>query len=386
MRKPLYSKTLTLLLTLAVVVGLITLSVGGAFAGKAAAQPSSSSAADILNQAITTTGTMASGSGDFTINATIDADPATLPAAAQVILNQPLTLTGSYGFDANAGAVQITGNAGVAGQTVPLGLIAVNGQAWVQFMGTWYETASAFSIAGDTSGAGGAATSGMMSQADMADILQALALSNIDPSTWISNLTLVGQENVGSGTAYHLSGAVDVNKMLVDVWSLLPSGMMSGTGGSMMESKGGLQDAQATVSNWLKSLTVDLWVDTSTYMFKQFQMNASVVPPAGQGNGINSVTVQAMATLNPATTPMTVTPPTDARPFSDLENTFNSLLNLVSGGAGQGTTPNTGTTGTTPTTATTPTPDMTPSTGMTPSTVGSWHSGGTMNGLHWWED
>ena len=84
-----------------------------------------------------------------------------------------------------------------------------------------------------------------------------------------------------------------------------------------------------------KNVTLDMWVTKGTYQLRQVELNASIVPPAGQdAQGINSIGIKATVSMAPATTPLTVTPPADAKPFSELEKSLGALQGLLSGALG----------------------------------------------------
>jgi hypothetical protein len=63
-------------------------------------------------------------------------------------------------------------------------------------------------------------------------------------------------------------------------------------------------------------------------------VSVSIAPPAGQGEGLTSIDIKANVSIAPATTPITVTPPTDARPFSELEQVLRTLQGLFEGATG----------------------------------------------------
>ena len=301
------------------------------------------SADSILAQAALATATLSNGSGDVTITANVTADQSTMPSATQAFFNQPITLTGTYEFNADPFAFDSMLSLAIAGQTVPLDIRAIDDQVWLQALGQWYDLSAGL-------GSGGMGMS--LSQSDIADMALALVNSGVDASRWLDNLTVVGQENVNGADSYHLSATLDVDQMLSDIMaatqaagsqSLTPStgqGMMDpGTGMMGGITTSDLAEAQAAIQAWLQNLSVDMWVATDTYQFRQFQVNANVMPPAGEGGGISSVMVQATVTLNPATAPVSIQPPTNVRPFSDLQQSLNTLLGLFSGGAGStGTT------------------------------------------------
>jgi hypothetical protein len=344
MRKKLLTSTLIgALIILAVVVAVATAGCGTAIQASAQPQAGPTDAQGILTKALTSSGGITSGTGDFNVSVSVNGDAGKMPAGAQAFLGQPITLSGTFAASENPEAAEATVTASIAGQSIPVGLKAVDDKVWIQFMGQWYE------IPADA--LGGATTGTTAKEPDMASMLQALTAAGVDPTTWMTNLTLVGEDSVDGTPTYHLSGTIDMNKAMTDaiklmqdktIQGMLPS-MGSGTSGATdnsitMPSEQELQGLQSQIGTMFKNVTLDMWITKDTYQFRQVEMNASIVPPAGEdAQGINSIDIKATASMAPATAPLTVTPPTDAKPFSELEQSLGALQGLFSGVLGGGT-------------------------------------------------
>ncbi len=224
-----------------------------------------------------------------------------------------------------------------------MGLKAVDDKVWIQFMGQWYEVPA--------DALGGGTTGTTAKEPDTAAMLQALTAAGVDPTTWMTNLTVVGEDSIDGTPTYHLSGTIDMNKIMTDaiklmqdktIQGMLPSmgsGMSGTTGDSItMPSPQDLQGLQSQIGAMFKNMTIDMWITKDTYQLRQAELNASIVPPAGQdAQGINSIDIKATASMAPATAPLTVTPPADAKPFSELEQSLGALQGLFSGALGGGT-------------------------------------------------
>ena len=235
MRKKLLTSTLMVaLIVLAVIVAVATAGCGTAAQASAQAQPAPATAQDILNQALASSGEITSGTGDFNVSVTIDADKTKLPAGAEALLGQPITMSGTLAFSDDPQAAEATINASIAGQTIPLGLKAIDDKVWIQFMGQWYEAPA------DMMGAG--ATGTTAKEADMAGMLQALTAAGVDPTTWMIDLKVVGEDSIDGTPTYHLSGTIDMNKIMTDVIKLMQDktiqGMLPSMGSGMMGTTG----------------------------------------------------------------------------------------------------------------------------------------------------
>jgi hypothetical protein len=339
----------TALVALAVIVALVATGCGTAAQSAASAQAGPATAGEILTQALASSGSITSGTGDFNVSVAVNGDASKMPAGAQALLGQPITFSGTMTFAEDPTAAEATANISLAGQNIPLGLKVVDQKAWVQFMGQWYEAPA------DMMGTATTGTTAAMP--DAATILQTLATAGVDPTTWLANLTVVGEDTIDGTPTYHLSGTLDLNKVITDVTKLmqdktiqglLPSigaGAMGTDTSITMPSPEELQSLQSELGSMFQNLTVDMWIAKDTYQLRQAQIEASIVPPAGQdAQGITGINIKATASIAPATSPVTVNPPTDAKPFSELQQSLGALEGLLSGALGGGAT-GSGTTG-----------------------------------------
>ena len=360
-------------------VAVVTVGCGTAPQSSGQTQAAPTTPQSILQQALANAGQVTSGTGDINVSLTVTGDQTKMPGGAQGLLGQPIKLSGTYSFDKTAKAAQVSLNAVIAGQSLPVGFEAVNGQAWLQFMGQWYQTPASTDKAGDTT------TTGQEPQA--ASIQQALTAAGVDPSTWLTNVKLVGEETIKGTATSHLSATVNPSQIASDLVklatsgvlkSLIPSGAKStdstALGASTSETMPTQQELQQLKSNLtaaVQSLTLDVWVTKDTYQICQLEVKASIVPPAqsaqsesttsestatteseaqaatkaalqGLIQGIKSVSIDATVSLTPATTPVKVTPPNGAKPWSDLQTTLQGLMSMFSGALGGGSTSTSG--------------------------------------------
>lgn len=345
MRKKLLTSTLMgVLIILAMILAVATAGCGTITQASAQTQPAPATAQDILNQALASSGDITSGTGDFNVSVTIDADKTKLPAGGEALLGQPITMSGTLAFSDDPQAAEATINASIAGQTIPLGLKVIDDKVWIQFMGQWYEAPA------DMMGTG--ATGTTAKELDMAGMLQAMTAAGVDPTTWMVDLKVVGEDSIDGTPTYHLSGTIDMSKIMTDVVKLMQdktiqgmlpsmgSGMMGTTGSSLtMPSQEELQGLESQLGAMFKNVTLDMWVTKDAYQLRQVELNASIVPPAGQdAQGINGIGIKATVSMAPATTALTVTPPADAKPLSELEKSLGALQGLFSGALGGVTT------------------------------------------------
>jgi len=267
----------------------------------------------------------------------------------------------------------------IAGQSLPVGFETVNGEAWLQFMGQWYQTPASTDKAGDTT------TTDQEPQA--ASIQQALTAAGVDPSTWLTEVKLVGEETIKGTATSHLSATVNPSQIASDLVKLATSGVLknlipsgakstdstalSASTSETMPTQQELQQLKSNLTAAVQSLTLDVWVTKGTYQICQLEVKASIVPPAqsaqsesttsestattesaaqaatkaalqGLIQGIKSVSIDATVSLTPAATPVKVTPPNGAKSWSDLQTTLQGLMSMFSGALGGGSTSTSG--------------------------------------------
>lgn len=374
MRKKLLTSTLMgALIVLALILAVATAGCGTATqASTQTSQAAPTDAQGILKQALSSAGNVSAGTGDFNVSVSVTADATKMPAA-QALLGQPITVSGTYSFNKDPMAAEANLTAAIAGQSIAMGLKTVNGQAWIQFMGQWYQMpADMMKKAADSTGTS-------EQKPDPAAIMQALTTAGVDPNAWLTDLRLVGEETINGTPTYHLAAAANVNQIVSDAMKLAQSGALKGMmpGGAAGQSTGttgpatspsvtmpSQQELQALASQLpaiFQNLTLDMWIAKDSYQFRQVQVKATIVPPAGslqtestatQGTattqsatdallqglalGIKSISLDATVSLTPSATPVTVTPPTDAKPLSDLQQSLEGLMGVFSGALGGG--------------------------------------------------
>jgi hypothetical protein len=356
-------------------VAVVTVGCGTATQSAAQAQAGPTTPQGILQQALTNTGQVTGGTGDVSVSLTITGDQTKMPTGAGALLGQPIKISGTYSFDKTAKVAQASLNAAIMGQSLPVGLEAVNGQAWLQFMGQWYQTPASTDKAGDTT------TTGQASKA--ASVQQALTAAGVDPTTWLTDLKLVGEETIKGSATSHLSATVNVSQIASDLPKLAASGALKGlipsgtestdttvAGSSTSETvptQQELQQLQSTLPAVIQGLMLDVWVTKDTLQVRQVEVKATILPPAqsaqsesttsestattesaaqaatqaalqGFVQGIKSISLDATVSLAPATTPLKVTPPTGAKPWSDLQTTLQGLMSMFSGVLGGAST------------------------------------------------
>lgn len=328
-------KLATYLTAVLLAVAALGLAVAGCGDAQSAPKAGADTPQGILNQAMTAGVPISNGTGQFDLTLAVNGDPAKMPAEAKAMLAQPITLTGTVSASEKPMAFDMSMTVSLAGQNLPLGMKMTGDKAWIQFMGTWYEAPAELMSAMST------ATTDSKTTTDA--LLQAFKNAGIDFSTWITGLKTVGEDDLDGTKAYHLSGNLDINKVLADVMkmaqdknlqSAIPGMDALGTTGSSVPLPTGaeMEELQKQLGSMFQTFTVDVWITKDGYQVRKAAIDAKIVPPAGEdAQGIDDIALKMNVSMAPTDSPVTVTPPVDAKPFSELEQALGALSGLFSG-------------------------------------------------------
>lgn len=325
-----------LLAALLVLVVTASLALAACGDAKSAAQAGPTTPEGILNQAMTAASPMDNGTGQFDLTIAINGDTAQMPAELKAMFAEPITITGTMTGSQDPLALDLAITASLGGQDLPLGMKMVDGKAYVQLMGVWYETPAELMSAMSTP------TTDQKTTVD--SMMQMLKTAGIDPMTWLSGLTLVGEDDLDGTKAYHLSGNVDVTKMFTDAMNIAQdeellnslSGAMddAGTAPTLPDAAGmeELQTMQSELAGMFPEFTVDVWITKDGYQLRKGSMSAKMVPPPGEDmQGINDISLKANFSFAPTDSPVKITPPAGAKPASELEEALGLFEGLFSG-------------------------------------------------------
>lgn len=332
-------------IALVLLIALLAL-FAAAGCGSSAAQTAAPGGADlstpegILEAAVAASEDMTSATGRFEIAMSFDVDPVTLPAQERALVGQPMKMSGTFAAGNDPMAAELTMDFSMGGESMALGMKMVDEKVYVSLGGRWYEAPA------DLMQQVGGETGKKPDEAALEDMLEK---AGIDPTTWMKDLKLVGEETVDGTLCYHLAGAPDVGKILGDVVKLTQSGAFAdmmgqaGTGGTMIDPatmlpQGKELEAMAgQIVSMFQDLTFDVWIAKDTLLLEKMALNARMVPPAGEDSaGVNAVTLSATVSLDPGAA-VNVTAPPSPKSLEDLQNDMMNnpgLFGPLMGGLG----------------------------------------------------
>lgn len=309
-----------LLLLIALVLAVSATSCGGGSAAAGDVTPQQA-----LASALAAGQSFNRADGTFDLSLKLDADTSQVPEGMKALFDNPITLSGTYVLSNDPEAADLDLDVGLAGETLNFGIKSTGGAAWVCINGQWYETPSEFLEAMGQAGTEAGA------EVKLDQLLKAMADLGIDPTAWMKDMTISDKKLDGVDT-YYIKGTPDIAKIMTDAATLMQSQEFMEAVGAASEAAGGLdiggmispsldelQEAQDQLTEVFKDTTVELWIGKDDSLPRQVSLKASIVPPAEEAAGLNSVTMEATVVMNNVNEAVSVDAPESPLPFTELE-------------------------------------------------------------------
>ncbi len=276
----------------------------------------------------TFTGTHKVTSGNLNLTLTIDASGSSL-------LSGPITLSFGGPFQTRgAGKLpesNFTVSATALGRSVAVGVISTGTAGYVTLQGASYRMPQATFQKLESSFSQLASTPGSSSGSGT------LGKLGIQPLKWLTNPTVVGNENVGGAQTTHIHAGVNVNALLTDLNTVLEKASSLGVSGANTL-KSGIPAADRTkIASEVKSPSVDIWTGTSDKTIRRLAITLTV-PITGKTSselgGLKSADISLTMQYSDLNQPQTIKAPTTVRPFSEFQSKLNAFVQQVEGAAG----------------------------------------------------
>lgn len=334
-------------LTLLAVLLVFALALGAVACGSSS---SSKTPQELLTASVTAGKDTTSQSGTYEIDLTVKADAtattgttASAGGLTQVLVGQPIKITGTFASQESPVRADLSLAVNLMGTSMAAGVRAIDSNTWLNVLGQWYEVpADQLQQTGDAK------------NADMVKTLQdAMDEQGVDVSNWLKDLKSTGDETLADTQVTHLTGAVDVQKMVTDVVALMQNPKVaalldsaSSAAGSQTGTSVTVPDAtaiaqlQTIFQQMIKTATVDLWVAKSDSSMRKMVLNTEVVIPAEMAtSGLGGATLAFTVNLDAPNKAVDVKAPDGAKPFADLQtdlqsNPLLSGLGSLLGGSG----------------------------------------------------
>ncbi len=276
----------------------------------------------------TFTGTHKVTSGNLNLTLTIDASGSSL-------LSGPITLSFGGPFQTRgAGKLpesNFTVSATALGRSVAVGVISTGTAGYVTLQGASYRMPQATFQKLESSFSQLASTPGSSSGSG------ALGRLGIQPLKWLTNPTVVGNENVGGAQTTHIHAGVNVNALLTDLNTVLEKASSLRVSGANTL-KSGIPAADRTkIASEIKSPSVDIWTGTSDKTIRRLTITLTL-PITGKTSselgGLKSADISLTMQYSDLNQPQTIKAPTTVRPFSEFQSKLNAFVQQLQGAAG----------------------------------------------------
>ena len=255
-----------------------------------------------------------------------------------------LTLSGPFSDSGGSVSTDLQATVSAASSSANLGLDKVGDKAYLELAGTFYELPA---------GAMGGATTGPTGSSGS---LGALGSLGIDPRSWLTDPTELGQTKLDGVLTDHLQAQINVAAVLGDVSKLITrlgsSGSSSGSGSGSSSGSSSSTSSSSSSSSSVTSLLpllesaiteaqIDVYTGVADHIVRKFDLAIAFTVPqiaAGAIDGLTGGSLTLDATLSALNQPQTITAPANPQPSSKLlngvfalESQFGSLASLAAG-------------------------------------------------------
>lgn len=122
----------------------------------------------------------------------------------------------------------------------------------------------------------------------------------IDPSSWLTDVTNEGMEEIDGAETVHISGTPDVAKILEDAQRVDPTGAAGGTG---------------RLAESVESASIDIYTGAEDKILRRMDLSLSLADPGGSGD---TLALDLSIGLSAVNEEQTIEAPADAQPLEEL--------------------------------------------------------------------
>ncbi|HEX5821589.1 MAG TPA: hypothetical protein VFY30_07465 [Solirubrobacterales bacterium] len=263
-------------------------------------------------------------SGTFDLDFKIETSGGDSPGSFETKLGGKFASQGSGQFpkfDVDASVKAESGSQSFSGTG---GLISTGDGALVNFQGTDYAVPQQLY---DEFTATYAQLQRQNSSGKSTDQLKAL---NISPANWLTDLKNEGTEDVEGTETIHISGSVNVSKLVEDLKAIAQRA------GNAVGKVNTQQLDQ--LNDIVQSGDIDVYSGESDKLLRRFQIHVDLKPPAGTPGAPDSLSIDVQLNFADLNKPQTFNAPANAQPLSSLFQTLginpSQLGNALRGGLG----------------------------------------------------
>jgi hypothetical protein len=175
----------------------------------------------------------------------------------------------------------------------------------------------------------------------------ALGKLGIDPLNWLTNPSVVGNEDVGGTSTVHIHSGIDVAKLLGDVNVFLQKASSTGLSGSTKLPSGISPATASNIASKVQNPSFDVWTGQSDKTVRRMTINLTI-PVTGQIStalgGLSSVGLGLSFEYDNVNQPQTITAPSNVQPYKVFQGKITSIVSSLRSALG-GAVTGTGSTG-----------------------------------------
>ncbi len=156
----------------------------------------------------------------------------------------------------------------------------------------------------------------------------------VDPEKWLSNPQVKGDADVGGVSTTQISTDVNIGQLLDSVNALASkAGALGGRGLSQLP-QGISAQQRKKVTDAVKDAKVDVFTGKDDKTLRKIAVDLTIKP----SSGAKEANVTFSLEIDDLNAPQTITPPSNAKPLSDLTSQLGGLGGLAGLGGGAGST------------------------------------------------
>jgi hypothetical protein len=215
------------------------------------------------------------------------------------------------------------------GASIDTGRISVGDRAWIKFQGGFYEVP-----AEQVKSANEAFQSGKKKRDEVKG-------GNVNPRDWITNAKDEGDEEVAGVDTKHVSGQLDVRKMVSDLNAFVSrAGKSLGAGAGVPKPLS--QSTLDKVAQVVRNPTFDVYIGNDDERVRRLSANVQLAVPEQDrqvARGIEGGSLELTIEFRDVGKPQKIEPPAQSRPLSDLTKQLGgagALGGVLGQGGGQG--------------------------------------------------
>jgi hypothetical protein len=213
------------------------------------------------------------------------------------------------------------------GKTGTLGLLSTGTSGFVTLEGTSYQLPSATFQRLESSFAQLASSPGASSNGS-----GTLSKLGIHPLDWLSNPSVVGDENVAGAQTTHIRATVNVDALLGDVNTFLQKASSLGVSGASQLPSTLSPTTRQKIAGEVQNPTFDVWTGKSDKTVRRLTITLTL-PVTGtistQLGGLRSAQVGLTMQYANLNQPQSITAPTTVRPFAEFTSKLQTILGTV---------------------------------------------------------